>query len=87
MTTEENQMEWINVAKRVPDDRRRVLAWGEAGFCIGGYQPLRAQFLGETAFNPSPSGGRFDIESYKRFSVCHVTHWAELEGPNEEGLV
>ena len=75
-------MEWISVSDRVPDTRRSVLAWGEAGICIGGYAPLREQFLGQTKFNPTRSGGQFDAERYQRFSVCRVTHWAEIEGPN-----
>lgn len=81
----ERGISWIPVHVRVPDDRRSVLAWGEAGLCLGGYQPLREQFLGPTKFNPKRDGGQFDIERYRRFSICRVTHWAEIRGPNVEG--
>lgn len=74
-------MKWISVEERVPDNRRSVLAWGLAGFCVGGYQPLKSVFLGATKFNPSRDGGQFDIERYQRFTIRRVTHWAEIEGP------
>lgn len=79
-------MQWISVSERVPEDRRAVLAWGEGGFSIGGYQPLqplRKLFLGSTRFNPTRTGGSFDVERHQRFRICVVTHWAEIEGPNK----
>lgn len=75
-------MEWISVSTRVPENRRSVHVWGESGLCFGGFStPLRSHLLGTTKFNPSRNGGEFDIERHQRFSICRVTHWAEIEGP------
>lgn len=76
-------MNWIAVNERVPDTRRKVLAWGDSIVCFPGL-PRRSRFLGETRFNSSPEGGRFDIERTGGFAslvVYRVTHWCEIVGP------
>lgn len=72
-------IEWIEVGKRLPDDRRKVLTWGTTA--AGGLMMAGNKFLGETKFNPSPTGGRFDIERESFIFSCRVTHWAEINGP------
>lgn len=78
-------MNWINVATRVPDNRRDVLAWGDLN--VMGYRGGKARFLGVTRFNPGAWGGRgeFDCEPPGHgafvFVARRVTHWAEIEGP------
>jgi len=74
-------IEWISVKSRLPDDRRKVLAWGSASMM--GLNWNSGGFIGATKFNPGRDGGRFDIEAYSRFSVTIVTHWAEIVGPTE----
>lgn len=76
---------WINVKRRVPDDRRAVLAWGYAILFGINCRPTGA-FLGATKFNPSRVGGDFDIETAGRFVLRRVTHWAEIEGPDVRGF-
>lgn len=73
-------IEWISVKTRVPDDRRKVLAWGLSIFVTSD-----ECFLGGTSFNPSNNGGKFDVEIAGRV-LTHtyiVTHWAEITGPFE----
>jgi hypothetical protein len=72
-------MEWISVEDRVPDNRRKVLAWGRTTPRFN----ERGQFLGATRFNPSRTGGRFDIEAGRTWITTRVTHWAEIQGPEE----
>ena len=71
-------MNWISVNERVPDNRRKVLAWGR--WSIG---PIDCGpgFLGETRFNPSPSGGKFDADRWNMYGSSTVTHWCEIVGP------
>jgi hypothetical protein len=75
-------MNWIPVTARVPEDRRRVLIWGYAwlAFAPGYGNP---GFMGETRFNPSKEGGKFDTEihCWRDPVIRKVTHWAEIEGP------
>lgn len=72
-------IEWIEVEKRVPDSRREVLTWGWIGIC--GMRMPGSRLLWGTKFNPSSTGGRFDVEIGSRFYSCRVTHWAEINGP------
>jgi hypothetical protein len=76
-------IEWINVETRLPEKRRRVLAWGRyyALGMIGRSEGL----IGPTKFNPSSTtGGSFDVEASGHFGFYRVTHWAEINGPNAE---
>jgi hypothetical protein len=76
-------IDWISTKERVPEDRRKVLAWGDAS-SLGA--SARSVFLGPTRYNPSPKGGRFDIEGLTFWTVSRssVTHWAEITAPSEE---
>jgi hypothetical protein len=78
--TDEESIRWISVKQRVPDDRRKVLAWGIATVPIIG---ARSAFLGVTQFNPSKTGGKFDVDSFGMFGHM-TTHWAEIKGPPAE---
>lgn len=78
--TDEESIRWISVKQRVPEDRRKVLAWGIATVPIIG---ARSAFLGVTQFNPSKAGGKFDVDSLGMFSRM-TTHWAEIKGPPAE---
>ena len=71
-------MEWIKVTDRVPDNRRQVLVWGYSYFPY----PHIPQFLGNSQYNITSKGGRFDIEKGSWYSTYIVTHWAEIVGPN-----
>lgn len=73
---------WISVAERVPDNRRWVLAWGKASIFMGLMENAESRFLGQTRFNPTDTGGRFDLDIPSRFRFCCVTHWAEIIGPD-----
>jgi len=74
-------IEWIDVEKRVPDDRRQVLVWGRNALFPG----LRGSgFMGSTRYNQSQRGGCFDCERSCRFGIPVVTHWAEINGPEVE---
>lgn len=75
-------LEWINVEKQVPDDRRKVFVWGFGGIFGVKLNKTTGQYLGTTSFNPSKTGGRFDIEKPGYYTFCKVTHWAEIEGPD-----
>ena len=81
-----SSIRWIRVKDRVPDDRRPVLAWGPLDWLHGTWK-RRPKFLGITRFNQGKGGarGHFDCESLGRFSftLCEVTHWAEITGPAE----
>lgn len=74
-------IEWINVKTRVPDDRRPVIAWGTTGLWGVKSPYFQGGFLGETRFNPSPSGGKFDLDHVSLRGVKVVTHWAEITPP------
>ena len=74
-------MDWISVDKRVPEDRRRVLVWGRSW--VLGNARRDGEFLGETKYNPTRSGGCFDIERAGHFASYQVTHWAEIVGPGQ----
>jgi hypothetical protein len=71
-------IEWIPVTERVPDDRRRVLAWTEN--CL--FRSL-GPWLQVTQFNPTKRGGRFDCEVSGFVTVPKVTHWAEITAPSD----
>jgi len=79
-------IDWISVKDRVPDDRRNVLVWGWWWF-----SPFprneQGRFAGKTSYNSSPSGGRFDCERKGYFGIWHITHWAEIEGPQPQQLL
>jgi hypothetical protein len=75
-------MDWISVEARVPDDRRRVIAWGE----VRGWGPIsrpRGQFLGGTRYSPARGGGIFECERGRGLPWVKVTHWAEIVGPGQ----
>lgn len=63
-------MSWIDVAERVPDNRRDVLVWGRRVF-----PSSTPRFLGVSRYNP---GDCFDIER-SVISIYRVSHWAEVE--------
>jgi hypothetical protein len=74
-----SSIQWIDVKVRVPDNRREVLAWGRER----GLTSKAPHFLGPTRYNMTADGsGKFDIEHSRIFSI-QVTHWAEIEGPDE----
>ena len=73
-------MNWIDVKQRVPDTRRRVLAWGHTGFAGMKGKP-EGSYLGATKFNWDTGGGAFDLARTNMGFWCVVTHWAEIEGP------
>lgn len=78
-------IDWIDVNKRVPDNRRKVLTWGTVTLC-GVHQPGRSQLLGDTRFNLNAGGGgRFDVERSGMLASVRVTHRAEITGPAERG--
>jgi hypothetical protein len=74
--------DWISVAQRVPDDRRLVAVWIDVRLAPR-FLPGSGCSLHTSSFNPSPRGGRFDIEAPQRFRVVRVTHWQEIEAPAE----
>lgn len=57
-------------------------------YSLGGVVTLlgrtqKSSFLGSTRFNTTKSGGRFDVEKDMSILITrHVTHWAEIERPN-----
>lgn len=79
-----NSIRWIAVKDQVPDDRRPVLAWGPQNWLFGSWK-RKPKFLGITRYNKGRDGdrGRFDCERLGSgsFTVCEVTHWAEITGP------
>jgi len=79
---------WNRVEDIVPCNRRNVWLWGYVIWpTIGGRKP---KYLGESRYNTCANGqGKFDLETKVHwFSpiVC-VTHWAEIEGPEENESV
>ena len=73
---------WHKVTDRVPDNRRLVLVWGNPPPLQMGV--ARARLLGLTRFNPTRTGGRFDLEvGYRFFFGAEVTHWADIPNPIE----
>lgn len=76
------RMDWIPIEKRVPDNRRKVLAWGRHGLL--GMTLGDGVFLGVTQFNASKAGGNFDADYSSITTWCSVTHWCEIEGPAGE---
>lgn len=73
--------DWISVSARVPEDRRRVLVW-----CVKVPTFLRREGPAESRYNPSPQGGRFEVEVGGTFSATRVTHWQEIVGPPEPAV-
>ena len=81
-------MKWFSVAERVPNNRRSVLAWGTTWRVGLRLSPPEGSFIGETRFNPSRSGGKWDTEEADNWWSSayfrhRVTHWAEIEGPGK----
>jgi len=76
-------IEWIDRTVRVPPDRREVLIWGKiTSHPVDCWTEPR--FLGVSRCNILPHGhDRFDREGSSIFFSCHVTHWAEIEGPSD----
>lgn len=72
-------MDWIDVNDRVPENRRPVLAWGLHSILGMKY---KSRFIGQTRFNPTKSGGKWDAQISDRFSNTLVTHWCEIVPPN-----
>ena len=77
-------MKWIDVHDSVPDNRRLVLVYGYRGLRIQPKYGVGFDFA-LSKFNPSAKdGGAFDIEQRTKFSLLfYVTHWCELEAPQE----
>jgi hypothetical protein len=74
-----SSIQWIDANIRVPDNRREVLTWGRSR----GFRSREPEFLGVTRYNKAADGGGlFDIERGGYFPI-DVTHWAEIEGPDE----
>lgn len=74
---------WISVSDRVPDNRRKVLAWGWSRGVL--FCKRKMAFLGVTRYNMDRTGGRFDLEEPSPWGYSRVSHWAEIEGPEEDG--
>lgn len=77
--------EWTPITDSVPDNRRKVVAWGNV-YSRFTTSPGKPQFLGVTKFNPSRSGGSWDCEQVHWLSAFGivVTHWSEITGPYNE---
>lgn len=74
-------IDWVPVARRVPDDRREVLVWGFRRY-IGGNDIPAGRFLGISRCNLSRFWtALFDCERGFFDRGVTVTHWAEISGP------
>lgn len=72
-------IDWINVRTRVPDDRRKVLVHGYS-IAMGLNLPSRCAV---SKFNPTKTGGCFDIERLSGIVGFKTTHWAEINHPKD----